>query len=62
MKYANTPTPGPRVVRVPGRAELAEVLSEGVNLGSAYCVLVHFPSTGECAYYLKDRVVAVDQQ
>ena len=50
----------PRRVRVEGRDDVGEVIHEGVNLGSpifnVYCVCVHFPATGECAYYDKNRV------
>jgi hypothetical protein len=40
------------------------VISEGVSLGkpdfNVYCVIVHFPETGECAYYDKTRAQTVD--
>lgn len=63
MRYANEPNPEPRRVRVPGRDDIGDVISDGVNLGkpafNVYCVIVHFPDTGECAYYDKERVTTV---
>lgn len=53
----------PRRVRVPGRDNIGEVISEGVNLGTdpaIYCVVVHFPSTGEVLHYDKSRVQTVE--
>jgi len=65
MRYTNEPEPKPRRVRVVGREDVGEVISEGVNVGkpdfNVYCVVVHFPSTGECAYFAKDRVTPVTE-
>jgi len=50
-------------VRVIGREEIGEVVDEGKNIGSAqsiFCVGVHFVSSGEIAYYDKDRVDTVE--
>lgn len=47
-----------RLVRVPGRADVGEVVSEGVNIGQTYCVAIKF-DTGEVAYYEKGREVDV---
>lgn len=59
------PSGGPRRVCVPGREEVGEVINEGKNLGGGrfniYGVMVHFPSTGECAYYDKDRLTTVEE-
>lgn len=49
-----------RRVRVPSRDDIGEVVFDGVNIGTAYCVAVHFPTTGEVVYYLKDRVTTVE--
>lgn len=52
-----------RKVRVIGRDDIGEVVSEGVNIGvrpSVYCASVHFPSTGEVAYYDKAGVDTVE--
>jgi hypothetical protein len=54
-----------QLVRVEGREDVGEILSLGVNVGSShsvYCVAIHFPTTGECAYYAKDRVNFVDTE
>lgn len=43
-------------VRVPGREETGEVVDPGKNLRRMYCIGVYFPSTGEVAYYARERV------
>lgn len=53
----------PRHVRVPGRDDIGELIDGGKNFGtnpSIYCVGIHFPTTGECAYYDKSRIEYVD--
>jgi hypothetical protein len=65
MRYVDEPKARPRRVRVSGRDDVGEVISEGVNMGkpdwNVYCVVVHFPTTGECAYYAKESVTTVDE-
>lgn len=50
-------------VRVTGRDDMGELIDEDRNFGtnpSIYCIGIHFPSTGECAYYDKSRIEHVD--
>ena len=47
-------------VRVPEREEVGEIVDPGKNIGWLYCVGVHFPGTGEVAYYARDRVATAD--
>lgn len=49
-----------QLVHVDGRSDVGEIVSEGYNVGNVYCVGVHFPADGLCAYYAKDRVRYVD--
>ncbi|MEV4648340.1 hypothetical protein [Saccharopolyspora sp. NPDC049357] len=55
----------PRRVRVSGREEVGIVIQEGKNFGGAfgeyvYCAVVHFPETGEVAFYDMSKVETVD--
>ena len=49
-----------RRVRVLNRDDIGEIVFDGVNIGNAFCVAVHFPNTGEVLYYLKDRVTTIE--
>jgi hypothetical protein len=63
MRYANEPPPAPRRVRVPGRDDLGIVIQAGKNLGTSpniYCAIVHFPETGEVAFYDMRRLEDVE--
>jgi hypothetical protein len=54
----------PEWVHVPGREEVARVLQHGKNQGSpsmnVYCWVLHFPSTGEVAFYDAARLRRAD--
>lgn len=53
-----------RQVRVLGRSDIGEVVDGGHNFGLAsgiYCLGIHFPSTGECIYYDRNRVEYIDE-
>jgi hypothetical protein len=39
---------------------LGSCVDGGKNIGDLYCVGVHFPSSGEVVYYVKDRVETVE--
>ncbi|MCW2655953.1 MAG: hypothetical protein JWR06_146 [Jatrophihabitans sp.] len=57
------PDDAPRRVWVAGRTDIGEVIDPGKVFGhrfSILCVGVHFPETGEVAYYDASRVVDVD--
>lgn len=60
LRYVGEPQRGPRRVRVAGRSDIGEVIDEGRNIGSVYCVAVHFPDTGEVILYDKRRVNTID--
>ncbi|BAS11827.1 hypothetical protein AHiyo8_01300 [Arthrobacter sp. Hiyo8] len=51
-----------KLVRVEGRDDIGEFIDRGHNVGTLqgiYCVGVHFPKDGLCAYYASDRVTYV---
>jgi hypothetical protein len=51
-----------KLVRVEGRDDIGEIIDGGHNVGTLqgiYCVGVHFPKDGLCAYYASDRVIYV---
>jgi hypothetical protein len=52
-----------RRVKVPDRADIGFVVDEGRSFGSGnahvYCVVVHFPETGEVKFYDKSKVTTV---
>ncbi|WP_284982367.1 hypothetical protein [Arthrobacter sp. efr-133-TYG-118] len=51
-----------KLVRVEGREDIGEIIDRGHNVGTLqgiYCVGVHFPKDGLCAYYAIDRVTYV---
>lgn len=51
-----------KLVRVEGREDIGEIIDRGHNVGklpAIYCVGVHFPRDGLCAYYASDRVIYV---
>jgi hypothetical protein len=53
----------PARVRVWGRDDIGEVIDEGKLFGhrfSLLCVGIHFPKTGEVAYFDITRVTAAD--
>jgi hypothetical protein len=63
MRYVNEGPRKPRRVTVVGREDIGVVISEGVNMGvdpSIYCVVVHFPATGEVVHYDNSRVTTVE--
>jgi hypothetical protein len=43
-------------VTVNGRTDVGIVVDAGKNIGTVYCVGIHFPSTGEVAYYEQQSV------
>jgi hypothetical protein len=59
MTTFRTPKHSRQLVKVEGRDDIGEIVDGGYNVGSVtsiYCVGVHFPKDGLCAYYAKDRV------
>jgi hypothetical protein len=64
MRTTDEAASTPRRVRVDGRDDVGFVINEGVNLGAPtwniFCVIVHFPDTGECIHYDKTKVTTVE--
>lgn len=63
MSEYKTPHQTRRLVRVEGRDDVGEIIDRGHNFVSAspiYCIRVHFPKDGLCAYYDSKRVTIVE--
>lgn len=64
MHIVGETTPQPRRVTVEDRDDVGIVIKEGKNFGSGpggyvYCVVVHFPDTGEVKFYDTSKVTTV---
>ena len=46
-------------VTVTGRTEEGTIIDPGKNVGTVYCVGIHFESTGEVVYYEQQSVKPV---
>ncbi len=59
MRFTGDSSERLRRVRVPGRSDIGEVLQQDQYFGVSkvvYCAVVHFPETGEVAFYDMSRV------
>ena len=56
MMSSDYPLISGRRVKVRGREEVGVIVDGGKNIGSLYCVGVHFESTGEVIYYAQSAV------